>query len=141
MPTKIIIGNKGLAWRVDIDSEMLNGKSVGETIKGEEIKPELEGYEFEITGGSDLSGFPMSKNIEGVGLKKALLKKGWGMKDSTKGIRRRKTIRGKVITEKTAQINMKILKNGSKKVEEIFADQNKKVEEKPVEKTEVKAEN
>ena len=44
------------------------------------------------------------------------------------GLRKRKTIRGKVISEKTALLNLNVLKVGSKKLEEIFPDQNKKEE-------------
>ena len=40
-------------------------------------------------------------------------------------MRRRKTVRGKIISPAIIQINMKILKHGSKKLEEIFPEQNK----------------
>jgi len=59
------------------------------------------------------------------------------MKDTRDGVRLRKTVRGKVISEKVVQINMKVLKHGKKKLEEVFPDQNKvpeKVVEKVVEK-------
>ena len=91
---------------------------------------EFEGYEFEIRGGTDFAGLPLDKNAEGVGLKRILLKKGWGMKDSRKGVRIRKTVRGKVIWEKVMQINVAVVKYGAKKLEEIFPDQNKPKEKK-----------
>ena len=136
MPFKINIGEKNKTWKLETEAPALNGKSVGEILTGSEISSDLAGYELEITGGSDLSGFPMYKKVEGIGLKKVLLSKGWGMhkrprkegkkKVSTpRGMRKRKTVRGKIISEAVSQINMKVIKAGSKKLEEIFPDQNK----------------
>jgi len=138
MVFKINISDKGKAWRIESENSLLVGKSVGEVIKGEEIKPELSGYELEITGGSDNAGFPLFDEVEGVYLKKVLLTKGFGMKKAKPhGLRKRKTVRGKVISEAVTLVNMKVLKAGSKKLEEVFPEQNKpKVEEK---KEEVKA--
>ena len=93
---KLNISEKGKAWKLEIDSEFLVGKSVGDKFDGKEIKLELEGYELEITGGSDGAGFPVSKDVPGLGLKRVLLSKGWGMHDNREGVRLRKTVRGKV---------------------------------------------
>ncbi len=130
MPFKIVISEKSLAYKLETEANSLIGKSLGEKFDGRLIKPELEGYEFEISGGSDISGFPMSKNLEGIGLKKMLLKKGWGMHDKRKGVRLKKTIRGKTISEKTSQINLIVKKEGKSKLSELFPDQNKPKEEK-----------
>src|SRR3989344_157317 len=88
----------------------------------------FEGYEFMITGGSDSAGFPLSKEVEGIALKRVLLTKGWGMRDSRKGVRLRKTVRGKQITSTTSQINLSVVKVGSKKLTELFPEQNKPAE-------------
>lgn len=126
MPIKVIIAEKsGKSWKLELNNESIFGKSIGDIIKGDEILPDLEGYELEITGGSDTAGFPMSKKIEGIGLKKEMLQKGWGMKDNYPGIRRRKTVRGKTVSNLTSQINMKLIKEGKKTLAEIFQDQNK----------------
>ena len=138
---KINISTKdGKSWKLDLEGESLVGKSLGDKIKGSEISPDLVGYEFAITGASDIAGFPHKADVEGSNLKRVILTKGWGMhkkprkegkkKVSTpKGLRLRKTIRGKEISEKTIQINLKIEKDGSKKLNEIFPDQNKPKEE------------
>ena len=53
-----------------------------------------------------------------------------------RGLRLRKTVRGKVISDAISQINLKILKDGTKKLSEIFPEQNKIVsKEKPAEET------
>ena len=131
MPFKLNIAEKGKAWRLHAETPELMGKSIGDKINGAEINADFSGYEFEITGASDIAGFPSSRNVEGVGLKKLLLKKGWGMRESfPQGLRRRKTVRGKVITEKIIQINLNTIKEGKKSLAEIFPDQNKKEEAK-----------
>jgi len=124
MAFKLNISDKGKAWKIETESEFLVGKTIGDKINGKEIKHELEGYEFEITGGSDLSGFPMSKDVQGLGLKRVLLTKGWGMRDNREGVRMRKTLRGKTISNVVSLINLKVVKVGVKKLEEIFPEQN-----------------
>ena len=137
MAFKLNISENGKAWKLEIESEFLVGKSVGDKIDGKEIKPELEGYELEITGGSDSAGFPMFKEVSGIGLKKVLFKKGWGMHDPKDGIRRKKTVRGKTISSAVSLINMKVINAGKKPLNEIFLDQNKVETEKKEEKKEV----
>ena len=124
MVFKINISDKGKSWKVETEGAEIIGKSLGEKVNGNDVSPNLEGYEFEITGGSDISGLPLYVGLEGIGLKRILLKKGWGMKDNREGMRLRKTVRGKTISEKVVQINLKVLKHGSKKLEEIFPEQN-----------------
>lgn len=131
MPFKLNIGEKsGKTWKIEITSEVFVGKNVGDHIHGKEISADLEGYEFEIMGASDIAGFPHKKEVEGQALRRVLLTRGWGMWDNTEGIRRKKTVRGKQLSEKTLQINLKILKQGHKHLAEIFPEQNKPKEPK-----------
>lgn len=125
MAFKLNIGQKGKSWKLELADEGLVGKSVGETLKGEDIKSDFAGYEFQITGGSDNAGFPMFSEVEGVGLKRVLLTKGKGMRENKAGLRKRKTVRAKTISLAVSQINLKVTKEGSKKLAEIFPDQNK----------------
>ena len=130
MPFKLNISEKGKAWKLEISEESLSGKSVGDKFKGEEIKPELSGYELEITGGSDNAGLPLKADVDGIALQHVLLTKGWGMRDNTEGMRRRKTVRGKTISPAVSQINIKVVKAGAKSLAEVFPEQNKGKEEK-----------
>lgn len=138
MAFKLVIGDKGKAWKMEREAEFLVGKSIGESIEGKELGTDFNGYEFLVTGGSDIAGFPMSKDVTGIGLRRVLLSKGWGMHDKRKGVRLRKTLRGKVISDKIVQVNMNVLKYGMKKLEEIFPEQNKAKEAKKEEKVEMK---
>ena len=108
MVFKVNISEKsGKTFKIESESEQLIGKSLHDKIEGSEISPELNGYEFEITGASDSAGFPSRENVEGVGLKKVLLRFGKNMKkrpkkegkrkrsnNRPKGLRLRKTVRG-----------------------------------------------
>jgi small subunit ribosomal protein S6e len=133
MVFKINIGTKeGKTYKFETSSEELIGKSLGEKIKGELISPDLKGYEIEITGLSDGSGFTSLKEVEGNGLKRVLLKYGKAMhkrprKEGKKkrsnftpgGLRLRKLVRGKIISPAIVQINTKMIKEGDKKLNEI----------------------
>lgn len=127
-----------------------SGKSYTKTITGEEtyafknkkIKDKVAGntfgfknYEFEISGGSDNAGFPMRYDLNIQGRKKVLLSSGPCVKIKRKGMRKRKTVRGNVITPVISQINLKVLKEGDKKIIEIFPpkEEEKKAEEAPKE--------
>ncbi len=137
MVFKINIGTKdGKTWKIESESSALEGKELKQVIKGEEVSPDLAGYEFEITGASDKSGFTSLESVDGFARKRMLLDYGTGMKkrpkhegkhtrakNRPKGLRLRKTIRGKVISLEIVQINLKLVKEGSKKLEEIFPDQ------------------
>lgn len=146
MAFKINIAEKsGKTYKLEVEGEALVEKALHDKVKGKDISPDLEGYEFEITGASDKSGFTAMKDVEGIGLKKVLLTYGKAMKKKPrkegkrklsnpkpKGLRLRKTVRGKIISPAITQINLKILKEGSKKLSEVFPEQNKPKEaEKP----------
>lgn len=133
MPFKLNISDKqGKSWKLELQDETLVGKSLGDTFDGKEVKPELEGYELKIVGGSDSAGFPLYEKLEGIGLKSILLTKGWGMRDSERGMRRKRTVRGKTIAASTAQINIVVVKAGKTALSEVFPDQNKPKEVAPV---------
>ncbi len=108
------------------------GLNIGETIKGDAI--EMSDYELQITGGSDYCGFPMRKGILGL-RKKITLLGGVGFRGAGKGIKKRKTVCGHKIHERISQINLKVTKQGPKKLTEIFG-----ISEEPKEKSEAKAE-
>ncbi len=143
---KINISEKsGKTYKLELDSEELVGKELHGNVSGKDLLPELEGYEFEITGTSDNAGFPGHEDASGIGLKRLLLTYGKAMHrrsrregkkprsaPTPKGLRLRKTVRGKVISADINQINLKVLKHGHKTLSEIFPEQNKP-KEKPVE--------
>ena len=113
---KFEIGHKDRTYHYELETDALNGKKLGEKFKGEELSNDFSGYEFEITGASDKSGVPAKADLEGVGRKRILLKKGFSMREKGKGLIVRKTIRGNTIADDIIQINLKVVKEGSKKI-------------------------
>jgi small subunit ribosomal protein S6e len=93
------------------ESRKLFGKKIGETFRGELLG--LTGYELQITGGTDKDGFPMRPEVEGSVKKRLLLGSGPGFNPDRKGLRRRKMIRGKIVGSDVAQLNTKVIKQGS----------------------------
>jgi small subunit ribosomal protein S6e len=129
---KIVISNPktGKSFQKEIskeEEEKLYGKKIGENINGEIFG--LKGYELQITGGSDKSGFPMRKDVQGSKRMRILLSSPPGFKPKNKGERRRKSIRGNTISSEIAQVNMKVIKEGEKNLEEIFGKRGEKVQE------------
>tara|TARA_Y100000310_G_scaffold333502_1_gene411193 strand:+ start:1178 stop:1705 length:528 start_codon:yes stop_codon:yes gene_type:complete len=98
------------------------GLNIGESISGDKL--ELPGFEFQITGGSDKSGFPMRKGILGT-RKSLVIFKGVGFKGVGQGIRKRKTVCGHKINENTSQINLKVSKDGDKKLGDLIGGEPK----------------
>ena len=140
MVFKINVSHKGKTFKVETENEDLAGYSIGEKIDGKEFSEDLAGYELEITGTSDKAGFTGMMNIDGPNLHKVLLNYGKGMhkkpkgekktNKKPKGLRLRKTVRGKEISLDTVQINTKVLKEGTKTFDSLFVTAEAPVEEK-----------
>ncbi len=90
----------------------LIGRKLGETIDGATIG--LGGHKIKIAGGSDKDGFPMRPDIHGGVKTRVILTGGVGFHSTEKGERKRRTLRGNVITEEITQINMKIVEKPKK---------------------------
>ncbi|HLD05637.1 MAG TPA: 30S ribosomal protein S6e [Candidatus Nanoarchaeia archaeon] len=99
----------------DVEAKVFFGKKMGDKIEGDKMG--LEGYEFEIMGGSDYCGFPMRKDVVGGTRRRILITKGTGNRDNWGGRRRRRTVVGNMISDKITQINLKILKHGKAPLE------------------------
>lgn len=107
----------------------LIGKKIGDEFSGDSIG--LTGYNLKITGGTDKDGFPMHPSVRGPGRKRLLLTSPPAFHPKIKGQRKRKTVRGNIISEDIAQINAKVIKKGEKSLEELVPQKKKQPEEKP----------
>ena len=138
MVFKINLSHKGKTAKFETDNEALIRIKIGDKVNGDLISGDLDGYELEISGTSDVAGFAGMKGQSGGQLRKLLLtKESKGMNlTRPRGLRLKKSVRGEEITEKTVQINIKVLKEGKKK----FVDFLPKKEEKKEEATEKKEE-
>lgn len=88
------------------------------------------GYKLQITGGSDKDGIPMRFDVAGGRKTYVVIASGPGVRTTEKGERRRKAVRGAVVTAEIAQLNTKVVEAGEKKLEEVFPAGEKKKEEK-----------
>lgn len=105
----------------------LLGKKIGDEFPGDLI--DLSGYSLQITGGTDRDGFPMHPSVQGMGRRRVLLSGKPCFYPKIKGQRKRKTVRGNAISADIMQVNCKVVKRGSRPLEEIFPKK-EKVEEK-----------
>jgi small subunit ribosomal protein S6e len=138
------------SYQLEVDQAKaigLLGKKIGEEFNGDLIG--LNGYTLQITGGTDKDGFPMHPQVAGQVKKKLLLSNPPGFHPTKKGERRRKLIRGNVLSADIMQVNVKVTKKGEKPIEQIVpqkskpekkeeSKEEKKIEEKKEEHKEVK---
>jgi len=143
MSIKLVIGNKdGKTVQQELSEEQtasLIGKKINDKISGNELG--FDGYEFEVTGGSDNSGTPMRDDVEGTGKHKVLCVLGTGVHKKRDGQKQRKTVCGSTISEAISQVNVKVVKAGKGPLGEAPEEEKKegdapaeeKKEEKPAE--------
>ena len=99
----------------------IKGKSISKELKDNDVNP-LLGLELgnetdasivgltgklKLTGGSDKSGVPMRSDVHGAARKRVLLVKGIGLQDVEYGQRKRKLMRGNIVSEEIYQLNCK----------------------------------
>ncbi|MBS3107629.1 30S ribosomal protein S6e [Candidatus Woesearchaeota archaeon] len=115
---KIVINDTktGKSYAKTAEDDSFLGLRLGSKIKGDVIG--LDGYELEISGGSDNAGFPMVRKVNTTARKRVLLTCGPGIKIKTKGAKIRKSIRGSIIADDIKHLNLKVIKYGSKSLEE-----------------------
>lgn len=87
----------------DRAAQPLLGSKIGDIIDSSVIG--ISGGKMKFTGGSDKSGTPMRPDVHGGVKKYVLLSRGIGMKNITEGNRKRKLVRGNMITEEVYQLN------------------------------------
>ena len=86
----------------DRQAQPLVGLKIGDVFDASVLG--VEG-KIKITGGSDKSGVPMRYDVHGGVKKYVLLSRGVGLQNIEVGQRRRKLIRGNVITDEIYQVN------------------------------------
>ncbi|MDP6612441.1 MAG: 30S ribosomal protein S6e [Candidatus Hydrothermarchaeota archaeon] len=120
---KVVISDPqtGKAYGIELDegkAKVLQGQEIGKVLDAASLG--LTGYKIEITGGSDKDGFPMRRDLNGRIRPRLLLSRGPGYKPLERGLRRRKRVRGNVITPDIVQVNAKIVKKGKKSIEALL---------------------
>jgi len=120
---KIVIGDPksgkcfGLEIPKDKESHFI-GKKISDKVEGGLVG--ADGYELVITGGSDMAGFPMRRDVSGPRRVGVILSSGAGYKFEGKGMRAKRNVRGNLISDQIMQVNAKVTQYGSKPLEELF---------------------
>ncbi len=83
------------------------GRKIGEIMDGAVV--DMAGQKMQIKGGSDKDGVPMRPNVHGGVRRKVVLSGGVGFQAKRKGGRKRKAVRGNIVTDEIVQINMKLV--------------------------------
>ncbi|MFC4358117.1 30S ribosomal protein S6e [Halobium salinum] len=102
------------------DANRFLGRELGEEVDGAAVG--LDGFTLEITGGSDNAGRPMREDVAGANLKELLLEGGVGYKPSREGERKRITVRGREVSDETAQVNVKVVDAEEGEVAEAYGE-------------------
>ena len=124
------------SYQTDVEGNNYNallGKKIGDEIPGENVHEDMTGYTLKVTGGSDKTGTPMRSDLHGGGVNAVLVGPGVGYKGKRYvrkngkvyrykygGIRRRRNLRGNTISTDTRQINLTVVKKGSRPLGDIF---------------------
>ncbi|MFB6089575.1 MAG: 30S ribosomal protein S6e [Halobellus sp.] len=104
---KVVVSDEtGDTQQFEVDGQDANrflGREIGDEVDAGAVG--LDGHSLEITGGSDEAGRPMRADVAGADLKELLLEGGVGYNPSRDGERKRITVRGRQVSEATAQVN------------------------------------
>jgi len=111
-----------------IQAQPLMGQKLGETVDGSVVQ--MPGAVIKITGGSDKDGTPMRPSVHGGVRASIIFSGGVGYRPKLKGERKRKLVRGNLITDDIYQINLKVVEK-AKKPAKAPRRAAKKVSEKP----------
>jgi len=98
------------SFQISIDQSKashLIGAKIGDVV---ELTISGLNFKLKITGGSDNSGFPMRFDVTGGAKRKLLLSGPPGFHPEEDGERRKKTVRGNMITPEIVQINTVIVR-------------------------------
>nr|UXY87170.1 40S ribosomal protein S6 [Cryptomonas sp.] len=98
------------------DLRVFYDKSITSEVNATALGPEWEGYILKINGGQDKQGFPMKPGVITNRRVRLLLSKGTiGCKGYTmkKGERKRKSVRGCIVSPEIGLLNLSIVKEGN----------------------------
>ena len=83
------------------------GRRTGEVMDGAVV--DMPGSKMKLTGGSDKDGIPMRPNVHGGVRRRVVLSGGVGFNAKKSGERKRKAVRGDIITDEIVQLNAKLV--------------------------------
>ena len=117
----------GCQKSIDFDDEkkvrIFYDKRIGEEVAADGLGQEFAGYIFKITGGADKQGFPMKQGVLDKKRVRLLLDKNSGCyHQKRKGERKRKSVRGCIVSPELSVLNVIIVKQGAADIDGVTND-------------------
>jgi len=93
-------------------------RRISHEVKGEILGDQFKGYIFRISGGNDKQGFPMKQGVITAGRVKVLLREGVSCyRPRRDGERKRRSVRGCIVSSELSVLNLVIVKKGDNEIE------------------------
>ncbi|MDP2437012.1 MAG: S6e family ribosomal protein [archaeon] len=127
MKLNISYPKTGCQKTIDIEDEKrvrhFYDKRLGQEVSGDGLGEEFIGYIFKITGGCDKDGFPMMQGVLDKKRVRLLLDKNSKcFHPDLQGERRRKSVRGCIVSPELSVLNLVILKQGLTDIDGVTND-------------------
>lgn len=112
----------GMQKAVEIEDETklraLYDKRISHEVSGEDLDASWSGYIFKITGGNDKQGFPMKQGVLTPYRVRLLLGEGASCyRARRKGTRKRKSVRGCVVSSDLSALHLVVVRRGPSEIE------------------------
>jgi len=121
MKLNIAYPRTGCQKVIEVDDEnklrTFYDKKIAQEVDGDVLGDDFKGYVFKITGGNDKQGFPMKQGILTASRVRLLLSDGHTCYRTRKtGERKRKSIRGCIVSSELSVLNLVVVKTGLKEI-------------------------
>jgi len=92
-------------------------KRMSAEVEGDSLGEEFKGYIFKISGGNDKQGFPMKQGVITASRVRLLLSKGHSCyRERRPGERKRKSVRGCIVSADLSVLNLVVVKKGEAEI-------------------------
>jgi ribosomal protein S6E (S10) len=109
--------NKSIEIEDEKKLHLFYDKRMSTEVKGDSLGDEFKGYVFKIAGGNDKQGFPMKQGILVPNRVRLLLSKGHSCYRPRKaGERKRKSVRGCIVSHEMAALSLVVVKQGEQEI-------------------------
>jgi len=121
MKLNIAYPSTGCQKVIEVDDEnklrTFYDKKMSAEVEGDILGDEFAGYVFKITGGNDKQGFPMKQGVLTASRVRLLLSEGHTCYRTRKtGERKRKSVRGCVVSSELSVLNLVVVKKGKNEI-------------------------
>jgi len=121
MKLNIAYPSTGCQKVIEVDDEnklrTFYDKKMSSEVEGDVLGDEFKGYVFKITGGNDKQGFPMKQGILTAARVRLLVSEGHTCYRTRRtGERKRKSVRGCVVSADLSVLNLVVVKKGDKEI-------------------------